>query len=770
MDNGNIKLSKTLQILTRVNVVLLILWVSVISGSLIWNLRVAREETKQISLNVARAYYSKDLAFRLWGAGHGGVYVPVTEQTKPNPYLQHIPERDIITESGRKLTLMNPAFMIRQMLDSFRELTGVSGHLVSLKQLNPINAPDEWERKGLELFETGVPEITEFVGKGDSMRLRLMRPFITKKQCLKCHEFQGYKVGDVRGATSISIPLNQYLQLEKAHAKIVIITHGFILLLGLIGIYFSFMRIKVFVNNRFQMEENLKRQTDFTRKIIESLTHPFVVLDANSYEIILANSAAAQGKNSDGLMCYQLNHARTSPCDGNEHPCPLELVKEKKQNVTVDHVHFDKEGQQQDVEIQCYPIFDKQGNVSQVIEYCYDVTERKKAEKEHLKLQNQLRQAQKMEAIGALAGGIAHDFNNMLSGIIGFAQLAEMQPESIETQQNAIASIKEAGYRAADLVKQILTFSRKSEQKKIALHVHNLVKETITLIRASTPTSMEIENNIEAHNDVIFADPSQIHQLLMNLCTNAIHAMGEKGHLAISTENVTMSDTDLVSFSKDVDHGEFLKLSVSDTGVGIDKKILEQIFEPFFTTKSVGEGTGMGLSVVHGIVESHAGVIKVDSEPSKGTTFDVYFPTRIYEDTSKTNAVASMPKGNETILFVDDEKLLTTLGEETLKSLGYKVIVQTDSREALDCFQKNHDIIDLVITDQSMPNLTGKELAKKILKIREDIPIIICTGHSETLTKEEAKTIGIKAFRAKPFVGPDMAQTVRKLLSRDHND
>ncbi len=392
-----------------------------------------------------------------------------------------------------------------------------------------------------------------------------------------------------------------------------------------------------------------------------------------------------------------------------------------------------------------------------------EIEERKRAEKQKESLQKQLIQTQKMEAIGTLAGGIAHDFNNILSAIIGYAEISlDDAPKHSDLQGN-LNNLLKAGVRGRDLVKQILTFSRQSEFESKPIRVEPVVKECIEFLRASLPATIEIRQDLKS-NATVMADPTQIHQVIMNLCTNAAHAMHEKGGiLDIRLAEVEL-DSDFASGYQDVFPGKFLRLSVDDTGRGIPPDAVDHIFEPFFTTKEKGEGTGMGLSVVHGIVKKYHGLITVSSEPEKGTVFNVFLPvleTRAISDNDKEEVLLS---GTERILFVDDEYFQVDLGKKIFGSLGYKVVAETNSLKALELFRKNPDGFDLVITDMIMPDLPGDKLAKELIAIRPDIPIIICTGYSEQLEAEKAESLGLKAIVMKPLLIQDLAKTVREVL------
>jgi len=400
--------------------------------------------------------------------------------------------------------------------------------------------------------------------------------------------------------------------------------------------------------------------------------------------------------------------------------------------------------------------------------YNRDISNHKRAEEEKKKLEIQLQQAQKMQAIGTLAGGIAHDFNNILFPIIGYTEMAiDDVPEEGVTRSN-LGEVLKAANRAKGLVQQILTFSRQSEQERKPLKIQSIIKETLKLLRASLPSTIEITQNIDKECRPTMADPTQIHQVLMNLCTNAYHAMHEKGGvLGVTLTEVDIDSGDLTS-DLDPNPGPYLKLVVSDTGHGMERLVMERIFDPYFTTKGPAEGIGMGLAVVHGIVRSHGGYITVYSEPGKGTAFHVYLP-RIESGAilSETVSTELTPKGKEHILIVDDEEQIVHMVRLLLESIGYHVTARTSSVEALEAFHTQPERFDLVITDQTMPNMTGTELAQKLMGIRSDIPIILFTGFSEVITEEKAKSIGIREYVMKPIVKIEIARTIRRVLDRE---
>ena len=378
-------------------------------------------------------------------------------------------------------------------------------------------------------------------------------------------------------------------------------------------------------------------------------------------------------------------------------------------------------------------------------------------------LERSLMQSQKMEAIGTLAGGIAHDFNNILFSIIGYSELSLDDLEENSPVRNNLHEILEAGKRAKDLVRQILTFSRQTEHELSPVQIDLIVKETLTLLRASLPTTIEIQKNIKT-DAMALSDPTQIHQILMNLCINASHAMREKGGiLAVDLESVEI-DTDLSGKYPDLKAGPYIHMSVSDTGHGIAGEVLNRIFDPFFTTKTREHGTGLGLSVIHGIVKNFGGAIYAFSELGKGSIFKVFIPAierRIHpEQRTKT----PIPKGTEHILFIDDEPALAKMGKQLLESLGYQVEMITKSSEALKLFRKKPDKFDLVITDMTMPNITGEKLAIELMNIRPDIPVILSSGFNYNIDEKKAMALGIRAFISKPVLKQEIAKTIRNVL------
>jgi PAS domain S-box-containing protein len=418
---------------------------------------------------------------------------------------------------------------------------------------------------------------------------------------------------------------------------------------------------------------------------------------------------------------------------------------------------IDRNGDVKDVFLRVGMIPESRISIASLI----DITEKKRME-------SQLRQSQKMQAIGTLAGGIAHDFNNILMGINGYAELAipgVADPEKTVERLNRILS---ASARARELTRQILMFSRQTEQKLETVQLHAILEETLKLIRATIPATIRIDNKTSAVTCAILADPSQIQQIIMNLCTNAVHAMGgEVGVLTAKLEPVDLN-SDTARQIDGLSPGQYALLTIGDTGHGMTPSVSERIFDPFFTTKKNGEGTGMGLSVVHGIVTSLQGAITVKSKLGNGTAFQVYFPVAEKRPILPVLPIAAMPTGSERILLIDDEETIVDVASQTLRGLGYRVVTETVIRHALWTFLKDPFAFDLVISDQTMPGMKGTELYNKIQPIRPELPFILSTGFSETVTRESALAMGIRELIMKPYLKEELATVVRDAL--DHPD
>ena len=452
-----------------------------------------------------------------------------------------------------------------------------------------------------------------------------------------------------------------------------------------------------------------------------------------------------------GMLCYELFHGASEPCPD----CPAHATSQ-------DSVSYSREIfhplLQKTLHLSATPIADDSGQLVGVAHFAKDITEQKKLEK-------QLLQSQKMEAVGTLAGGIAHDFNNILAAVIGYTDLAMLDLAPNSPAYAKMVEVSRAGRRARDLVAQILAFSRHHEVKRVPLEMSAIVKEALKLLRATLPSTVGIQQEVAPVPVWIMADPVQIHQVLMNLCTNAAHAMrGIGGNIRVVLEEEEVAAKKVAEVAG-LKRGPYVRLSVSDSGHGMEKDVMERIFDPFFTTKKAGDGTGLGLAVVHGIVLSHNGAIQVESVPGQGTTFSLYFPRIVAaEEVGARFAETHLPAGEGRIMFIDDEPALANLGRQLLETLGYEAESFVSSREALDRFREAPDAFDLVLTDLTMPEITGAELAKEMLSLRPDIPVVVCTGYTDYFTEEDAKKIGVREYLFKPLSVSKLAQVIQGIL------
>jgi two-component system, cell cycle sensor histidine kinase and response regulator CckA len=509
------------------------------------------------------------------------------------------------------------------------------------------------------------------------------------------------------------------------------------------------------------------------KRLYESLRVTQFIFEKDPLGIFLIKDGG-QITNVNEHACRYLGYTKEELClmnvldidRGGYSPEEIEQIwlrQQQKKGVDVfETVHRSKDGT--DIPVEICGIVLEFDDIPYSVSFVKDISERKKAEMERLRMEAQMLEAQKMESLGTLAGGIAHDFNNILAAIFGYAELARLVCPADSILKNYISKISIAGERAKELVQQILLFSRQGRSEKGPKDIGRVVEEALKLIKASFPANIEIQKHISPNLAPVFANEIQIHQIAMNLCTNAYHAMKSTGGiLNVSLTAVAIQDQEALSFPA-MKSGNYLKLSVADTGCGIPRDIINKIFDPYFTTKPIGEGTGLGLSITHGIVQDHGGNIQVYSEAGVGTTFHIFLPTADRAVETTIMQAKQLPRGSECILFVDDEQTLLDIGRDFLERLGYRVETRASSIDAIEAFRADPQKYDLVISDITMPKLTGDELALRIKAIRPDIPIILCSGFSSRIHAQATKTMGISAVIMKPVTYVDLAHAVRQVL------
>jgi len=510
------------------------------------------------------------------------------------------------------------------------------------------------------------------------------------------------------------------------------------------------------------IEDAMLESQDKLKTIVESVNSGIIIIDLETRTLVDANRYARDliGVSKEqiiGKKCHDFI------CPAEKNKCPIMDLKEKLDNS--ERILLNIKGERIPILKTVTPI--TLGGKKHLLESFIDIRELKRADEEKNLLETRLQQAQRMESIGTLAGGIAHDFNNILFPIMGHTEMLLERIQDDSTFQHSLNSIYTSANRAKDLVRQILAFSRQDSSELGLMKIQPIIKETLKLIRSTIPTTISIKQDIRPDCGPIKADPTQIHQILMNLSTNAFHAVEDSGgELKVTLREVELGKLDLIH--QDMEPGFFVCLTVGDNGIGMDKNLIEKIFNPFFTTKKKEKGTGMGLSVVHGIVRSSGGSIHVYSEPGKGSEFRVYLP--VIQSISKESKVQKkefIRGGTETILLVDDESAIISMEKQMLERLGYQVVSRSSSIEALEAFRVAPDKFDLVITDMAMPKMPGDELAAEMIKIRPATSILLCTGFSEAISEEKAASLGIKGLLMKPMILKELAQTIRTIF--DHS-
>jgi PAS domain S-box-containing protein len=504
---------------------------------------------------------------------------------------------------------------------------------------------------------------------------------------------------------------------------------------------------------RFSVESALREANTYNRNLIEANLDPLVTINEDG-KISDVNSATEliTGYHRDDMVGTDFSDYFTDP--GKARSAYQLAFKEgsvRDYELQIRH----KNGHITPVLYNASVYKDETGRVTGVLATARDITE-------NVKLEKEFRQAQKMQAIGTLAGGIAHDFNNIIAGIIGFTEMALEDVEAENPAHRRLELVLKGAYRGRDLVKQILAFSHNGEREKKPVSMSHIFNDAFPLIRASLPSTIEIRKNFLTKDDIVSADQTQMHQVMLNICANAAYAMRDKGgilEVVLADENIGPEEHD-----HRLKPGPYVRLTINDTGCGMEPEVLDRVFDPFFTTKPTGEGTGLGLSAVHGIVKNHNGSIRAYSEPGKGSSFSIFIPKLESDSMDEVKDTESVRGGKESILVVDDEDLLIAMNKQRLERLGYTVAGSTSSIEALEVFRHEPHKFDLVVTDYTMPQMTGLELARELLRIRGDLSIIMCSGLNEPVPMERIREAGVREFFTKPVGKNEFARIIRRVL------
>lgn len=771
------------------------LWLITITLSLSWNMHRVKQSTLETARTHAQSSFKKDVIYRRWNAMYGGVYAPVTEKSPSNPYLI-AKERDIVTPSGKRLTLINPAYMTRQALELQELESGVQGHITSLKPIRPENQADPWETAALQQFARGVEEVSSVEIMNGKPYMRLMRPLMVNEECMKCHAVQGYQVGDVRGGISVSVPITPLEKIGNQNRIILAFWHTVLLLVGLSGFYFCNRRALQNIEKRQQAEQELEqaygeleqrveaRTQDLQQEIEERKKAQFAALRAKNeweftfdsvpdlitilndrYEIIRVNKAMSErmGVPMEQLLhkkCYRILHEMDAPPSY----CPHAKLLKDRQPHSVEF--FDER-------LQCYlyvmvsPLYDKDGSFVGSVHVARDITAQKETESKKAAAETKLRKAEKMEAIGLMAGGVAHDLNNILSGIVGYPELLLVQlPEDSKLRQ-LIEAIRESGKRAADVVADLLTVARGVAATRENVNLNILVDEYLNSPECQKLKSLhpKVSCSTELEPELLNISCSPIHvrKCLMNLVTNAVEAINGDGRIVIATDNRYVERP--IAQNQYMEKGEYAVLTVTDTGTGISEKDIEHIFEPFYSKKVMGRsGTGLGLAVVWNSVQDHGGGILVASS-DKGTTFELYFPATREELAARfqSSRLDELTGNGEKILVIDDESQQRDLAGKMLASLGYQVESVASGEEAIEYLHEHS--VDLLVLDMLMdPGINGRKTYEQIIKIHPGQKAIIVSGFSVNAEVKKAQALGAGTFVKKPYTLNQIGLAVQQTL------
>lgn len=742
--------------LKRFALILIIAWTAAGCASLWWNFeRIRRTVMDEVAIR-ARATYKTDLMYRKWNATHGGVYVPITESTQPNPYLDNIlPEdRDVTTTTGKKLTLINPAYMTRQVFESNKDIIdGVQRHLTSLKPIRPENAPDEWEAEALHRFEEGEKEVVSVSYINGRKYLRFMSPFITEEPCLKCHVKQGYEVGDVRGGVSVSVPMDWYDGVMRRARLSMLIGHLILWIVGVVAVIYGKNRIIDAISQLEKAEKSAK----FTQFAVDNSTDAVFWLRPNGSFYYANNEACARlgftRREFENMKVFEISATASEE----NWPRIVKRLRDNKSDVNITE-HKTKSGERIPTEVTSN-LITYEGEEF-ICSFAKDISERTRAEKEKELLQEQLLQSQKMEAVGMLASGIAHDFNNMLGIIMGAAQLID-EDEGAECEyKEDLEIIMGTVNRAKALTTKLLVFGRDEKLKIKPSDMERLVNEVVALVKRGVSKRIEISVDCEQNLPAVLMDERQIEQAMINICNNAVDAMGEGGTLEITVK--AASETPLKEAAAEAKR---CYVTFTDTGHGVNPEHLDKIFNPFFTTKESGKGTGLGLSVTHGIINQHDGEIFIGNVPGKGACVTIVLP---FADGEAVSGEPSGKKGHragaETVFIVDDEQLITDVTKKLLEKRGYNVIAHTSSAKAIEDYEKLHKEIDVVIADFNMPGIDGIQVLRKFKKISPDLKCVMISGFCENAIMDCAETEHGCRFLEKPFEIEKLCEIIRGLL------
>jgi len=743
-------------------VIQIVIWTAMIALVLSMTVYFHHYYTLKSAENEARDYYRLNLFYRAWGARLGGVYAPM-DKVEPNPHLK-IARRDVTTSDGQRLTLINPAYMTRMVFEAIKESSPapIISKLVSLKPLNPVNVPDPWERGALAAIERGeITERSEVTVMNGTPYLRLISRFVTEEPCLKCHAAQGYRLGDIRGGISISIPLSGYYGSETKVRNNIIAGYLSLWLVGSAG-------IALYSRRRHFYEEELRTSERKLRVIFDVIQAGIVQVDPAGV-ITYANQRMAEmfGCTMQDLIgSAYLSHVHPDERSVSDH-CLGRLIRGEQDFVVNERYYLRGDGSAFWGYLSGRLHTAQNGEVICFVGIITDVSELKAEEEKRHKLEQQMLHVQKLESLGVLAGGIAHDFNNILLAITGNASLALKRIPHGSPAEHHLRQIEAAADKAADLARQMLAYSGKGRFVIEPVDLNQLVEEMTSMLEVSISKKVMLRYHLTRPLPPIEADPTQIRQVIMNLTINASEAIGEKsGVISIVTGCMECDRKYLAEtwLDKDLAEGLYVFLEVADTGCGMDRATSERIFEPFFTTKFTGRG--LGMAAILGIIRGHKGAIKVYSEPGKGSTFKILIPAGT-RPASKHDGSSGQDswQGAGTILLVDDEETIRAIGSDMLRELGFDVVCAEDGEKALEIFRQMRDRISLVLLDLTMPLLSGDETFRELCRIDSQVKVVMSSGFSEQEVTQKFLGKGLAGFIQKPYTLQALKEKLSSILA-----
>lgn len=739
-------------------VVFLLLWTLLVAVSAAWNFYRNHEETVERARIEARTIFQHNLAYRRWNTALGGVYAEVTSENQPNPFLLST-RRDVVTKEGLRLTLINPFRMTKkayELLSKQSPLASIN-RTISLKPLDPLNTPDNWEANALKAFEEGKTEVSEITEIHGLPYMRVLRPYMTEEGCLKCHGYQGYKAGDIRGAMSIAVPLQPYYDVAADSARIIVMSHLLLWLMGSGTIVLFSQGLRRYQRKIEESERKFRIVSEF------AYDFEFWIKENGEFVFMSPSCERITGYSQSEFM---------------EKPDLLDtIVHPEDRDACHGHIADFRTSSHEEME---FRIIAKDGQVKWLSHYCgpiyvdgkflgrrssnRDLTERKK-------LEDTLLQARKMEALGQFAGGIAHDFNNVLTAINGFTYLLKDTPEEMDKDSaECLDQISLAVKFGKNLTSNLLTFGRKQISNPVNVKLSQIINTISDMLKTLIPEEIALKISLAEDEGPIFADPYQIGQIIINLCTNAKDAMLLGGKLHIKTELLLLKEKHAGKYST-VTPGTYMMLSVRDTGTGMDEKTMNRIFEPFFSTKHSGKGTGLGLAIVQSIVRQHHGFIDIESEAHKGTTFKIFFPvskSHNYEEPATRFERKKPTPGRGTLLVAEDDESVRKFLLKLLVKEGHTVLLAEDGEEAIRKYNENRDSVDMLILDVVLPGRNGSEVYEFIKSDRSDVKALFISGYTDDIITAKGIFDENLQFLSKPIDAEELLAIVQENLESNN--